>query len=357
MSNFVSNKKAIYDYMTTQFKDISNEELLNSGFQIWYHKFDELRKQIINRYVRINILNKTFKPRVVELKSGNIIDHHILSYISPLEFKRIGWCGKRLAPHEHMKQISDYFTSRGKRFIYIALPNKGCIYPSIIYEGMDIDFKKELSMCNSPQWRKYVKDVVASGVEVLDMYPIFMKYKQYNDLFSKQHYISPYGAKITGETIANYLKMTTDGITEYFNIDKDEYLAYSSNKSHSENQKELLDIFYFYDDNRKVCYWNQGITNSKICIFGDCNLQAYNSVGGGITNNIVYKLKYPIYNAGRRLVFGYEEKKLKIDEITELLNYDIIIYVAFSSAPFVRSAVLQTMKPRIEYHWQKLNLS
>ena len=55
-------------------------------------------------------------------------------------------------------------------------------------------------------------------------------------------------------------------------------------------------------------------------------------------------------------MFGYEEKPLMSEDLKELEKYDIIVYVAFASAPFVRSSNLFLRKPKMEYKWQHLDI-
>ena len=77
--------------------------------------------------------------------------------------------------------------------------------------------------------------------------------------------------------------------------------------------------------------------------------------GGGIAANLAYNLQYPIYNAGRKLIFDYDDVMTEAD-LKKLLLNEIVIYVAFSSAPFVRSATLSVRHPSLRYKWCHLNL-
>ena len=220
---------------------------------------------------------------------------------------------------------------------------------------------------NSPQWRKYISEVLNAGIEVIDMYPIFIEKRKCERLFSKYHHISAIGADIVGNAVARYLKETTIGISNIFDIHRELNLIYSSDYGDPDNVRELAYTHYITQQDeevghfkvfipQRVYYWNQRTKESNIVIFGDCNLQSYNSIGAGISSNLTYHLRYPVCNAGRRLIFGFEEKPLHKDELIELLKYDIIIYVAFASAPFVRSSQLSLKRPRLEYKWQHFAL-
>ena len=209
---------------------------------------------------------------------------------------------------------------------------------------------------NSPQWRKYIKNVIDAGIEVIDMYPIFMKHRSENNLFSKEHHISTFGAKITGMAISDYIKKTTISLNNDFNLLSEPILIYSSDYGNPELLSEKCDKFYLMNGIQKVNYWNQETQSSKIAIFGDCNLQSYSSHGAGIGANLAYFLRYPVYNAGRILLFGFEAERLSREDIMKLCRYDMIIYVAFASAPFVRTASIHISRPKFEYKWQHFNL-
>ena len=106
---------------------------------------------------------------------------------------------------------------------------------------------------------------------------------------------------------------------------------------------------HYLDSDEKILYWNQKTKGSKIAVFGDCNLQSYSNFGTGICGSLSYELGYPVYNAGRKLIFGNNEKPLTKGELKQLLKYDIVIYVAFASAPYVRTVQLDFRNPRLEY--------
>jgi len=188
------------------------------------------------------------------------------------------------------------------------------------------------------------------------MYPVFMEHKNDNNLFSKEHHISTFGAKIAGKAISDYIKQTTIGINNNFNLLCEPALIYSSDYGNPEILSEECDKIYLMNGMRKVNYWNQETNSSKIAIFGDCNLQSYSSHGAGIGANLAYFLRYPVYNAGRILLFGFEAGPLCLEDIMKLCNYDVIIYTAFASAPFVRSASIHLSRPKLEYKWQHFKL-
>ena len=50
------------------------------------------------------------------------------------------------------------------------------------------------------------------------------------------------------------------------------------------------------------------------------------------------------------------KKTASPEELKELEKFDIIIYVAFASAPFVRTSSLLYRKPKLEYKWQHLSV-
>ena len=127
-----TDRNAVENYQNAQIEELLSEEKENGGYDNWYNGLKPFREYIRKKYIKFDLLGKIFKCKFVRLPSGDLIDHHVLSYLSPMTFTRIGWNEKRLYPHEHLKQISDFFRMHGTRFIYVALPNKGSVSPSII---------------------------------------------------------------------------------------------------------------------------------------------------------------------------------------------------------------------------------
>lgn len=352
-NNDISNK--VYSFRKKQFDYLIQEENVAGGYEKWYASLEPFRQFIKRQYTQWDICNKVYRPRYVTTSFGDKIDHHALAYLAPLSFTRIGWNGKRLSPAKHLKKISDFFTRKGKRFLYVTVPNKGMIYPErIVNKSSDLGLfgNPGGGIGVAPQWRKYIKEVLAENIETLDLLPVFMKQRDEGDLFSKEHHISSFGAMITGRVIADYILSTTNiKSDENFHINMNEAYIYTSDYGNPKCEKEKASIYYIEGKFGKELYWNQNTLDSKIAIFGDCNLQSYCSHGAGISANLSYYLKYPIYNAGRKLIYGYMERPIKKEEIEELLQYDIIIYVNFSSAPFVRTAVFNLRHPALEYKW------
>lgn len=329
------------------------EEQRTGGYEKWYKQLAQFQKTIYKQYIKFGIPGKIYRPQITVTNTGDVIDHHIISYLAPLTFQRIGWNGKRLFPYEQIAQLSEFFRKKGKRFIYAALPNKGNIYPSIICENIDCGGKIE---GNAPQWRKFMRNVLEAGVEAIDFFPIFIRNKDEHSLFSKKHHISAYGAKIVGQSIAEYISATTKGIPKWITLNHEKCHLYCSDFGSPDVFKEVADVYYILDKNEKILYWNQFDKKSKIAIFGDCNLQSYCSHGAGISANLSYALNHPVYNAGRMLIYGLAERPITRQELDGLLKYDILIYVNFASAPFVRSATLSLKHPSLGYNWCNFKL-
>ena len=100
--------------------------------------------------------------------------------------------------------------------MYVAIPNKYSIYPEIILH--DHNIMNGITI-NVPKWRKYIREIVLSGVEVIDMFPVFMKHKNECALFSKDHNISSLGAKLTDDMITEYINATTENLDSSYAIE------------------------------------------------------------------------------------------------------------------------------------------
>lgn len=271
-------KEQIKKHRKEQLQVFKDECLSNGGYEQWYQELEPFRRYIQKRYIRFHIGKKMYKNRYVENENGDILDHHMISYLAPLDYKNIGWNNRFLYAYEQMKGISDYFRKRGIRFIYVALPNKGVVYPSLICPNEELLKGRSI---NVPQWRKYLYKVVDAGVETIDVLPGFMKMRNHRPVFSKEHNISGFGAKIISDLIASYLMRTTNGITSACQIEREERYYFPSDYREPEKIEELCSICQINKNKKeKIPYWNQDTKNSKIAIFGDCNLQSYSGVGG-----------------------------------------------------------------------------
>lgn len=349
-----SKETEIKKFAEKQITYLCEEERINGGYSEWYDALKSFRKHIRKKYISFGISNMYFPKYVYQEESGDIIDHHSISYLAPLDFTRIGWNGLRTTPQEHVCKLSEYFKTRKTRFVYVALPNKGMVNLSLLGDEKLLSDRSG----NAPQYRKYIKNVIMGGGEVIDMLPVFETHKMDNrNLFSKGHHISSYGAKLTGETIAKYLINTTKGISPQIKIYHDANCEYFADVGNPEELKIIRDKYYILDEKGvKTCYWNQCTDESKILIFGDCNLQAHTSYGGGITQSLAYSLQYPVCDGGRKLIFGYMDNPIKQEDIKRFSSFEIIIYVAFASAPYVRTAKLLRRRPSLEYKWVNFNL-
>ena len=247
--------------------------------------------------------------------------------------------------------LADYLKKKNTRLIYTALPNKCNIYPEIICDDLTLLNGKTICV---PQYRKFIRELVMSGIEVIDMLPVFMRHKEDFPLFSKEHHISALGAKLVADTAAEYLRLTTKNITEDFNIESEEQYVFLDDIN--DKNMELARIFFTMKDGKRVPFWNQHTGTSKIAIFGDCNLQSYTSIGGGISANLSYNLNYPVYNYGRKLIFSEYECPLTQSDLERLSKFDIVIYNAFASASFVRSSHLRLRNPLEFMTWSTINL-
>ena len=291
---------------------LTRETDINGNYEDWYEALRDFRKYIYSRHIKYHFGEK-YRYKVIKTPSGDVIDHHIMSYFAPLNFKRTGWDNKILTPVEQIAAISEYFRHKNTRFIYAALPNKCSIYPEIICGDLSLMHRKTI---NVPQWRKYLRDVMLAGVEVIDLLPVFMKHRESSALFSKDHHVSPSGAN---------------------------------------REPEKTRMCFVMNNGVKVPYWVND-SKSRIAIFGDCNLQSYTARGMGILANLAYDLQYPVYNAGRKLIFCGYASPVEAEDVKELAKFDIVIYTAFASAPFVRTSLFSRKHPFSFLKWSNITV-
>lgn len=306
--------------------------------------YDEISKdeeEVFKRFLR-EFATYGFGEKLYRLKSnpptetGDIIDHHIIGYLAPMDFKRIGWGGRYATPSEQIIRFADFFKKREKRFIYVALPCKGAVYPEII---TDVALLKGKTNC-IPQWRKMLKEIVEAGVEVLDILPEFQRRKPLEkNLYSKDHRLSPTGAKVVGEQLGNYLHETMDLDTQ-IELEQEKYIYFEKRTENllQEDYTYIWRTFLTGEDGIRVPY--VGTHKSKIGLIGNCKLQAYWEEGGGILANTAYRCGWPIDYIGRFLPFDGLDDSVTTESLEKFLEHEVIVYVGFPSAAYVRTSNL-----------------
>ena len=62
--------------------------------------------------------------KITQLENGHILDHHVLGYFAPLNFKRVGFEFQFKTPAEQVAYISRQMEAHGIHFIYVPLQYK-----------------------------------------------------------------------------------------------------------------------------------------------------------------------------------------------------------------------------------------
>lgn len=316
------------------------EEQCIKSYEQRYSALQSLRT-ILNKFADGNLESDSLKPKITILDNGHVLDHHILGYLAPMEFKRIGFGNIYRTPTEQLGLLNSCLKERGIRFIYVSLPCKLAIYPEVT--GMALDIPDDRIII--PQWRKQLYKLSLSGVEIIDCYDEFQKVRMQGDLYSKNHHISPYGAQVVARKISDYLRQTTlfsEDVPKCTftstETEIEDYVLRISGDYSSEKlgkQKFAAQCVSVSINGRSNIYAGDEV-ESEICIIGNCNLQSYRYKGCDITATLAYDLKYPVNYGGRYLPFA------KIDSIDKmpkglLEGKKILIYVGFLSGSFVRA--------------------
>lgn len=170
--------------------------------------------------------------------------------------------------------------------------------------------------------------LLQAKVEVIDMFPVFMQHKLTRHLFDFGHNISTEGATLTAQTIANYLKQTS--------VFKTKTSKFQSYEKLRKRQNRLYRVNFVVKDEKPYVPFNENA--SEICIFGNCNLQAFHNEGAGIAANLAYYLNEEIDYIGRKLIFINNKEKFDKNAFEECKKRDLAICISFLSGSFVRSS-------------------
>ena len=230
-------------------------------------------------------------------------------------------------PCEHIAYLSEALKKNNTRLIYVALPCKKVIYPELVSSS----FKEGAT--TAPQWRKIVSELLQKGVEVIDMFPIFMQNKDTNRLFAFGHHISYEGTSLTAKSIADYIKQTSFFETQ---TNPKFELAEKIKNVKSGRINRLYKVNFISKEGKSYAPYNEN--SSNICIFGNCNLQAFHNEGAGIAANLAYDLNKEIDYIGRKLIFATGVEKFDREAYEQCSKRDIAICISFPSGSFVRTS-------------------
>jgi alginate O-acetyltransferase complex protein AlgJ len=110
-------------------------------------------------------------------------------------------------PVSHIKEFSKICKDRGIDLLFIAVPNKSDVY----FEKLSDSISQTVPLIN-PYGRKFLRDMQESGVEVIDLLPLFLNAKRddrksFEPLYQKQdtHWTNR-GLQIAASAIAERIK-------------------------------------------------------------------------------------------------------------------------------------------------------
>ena len=326
-------------------KKLEEEQSLYGGYESWYDSLAEFREQM-KKYVQMVETPSgeiVYRDKITKVGT-HLIDWHARAFLAPLEFKRIGIGLEKLSPEEQLLKISNQCKEKGIRFIYVPLPNKKAIYPELVVDEKYIENGK----CLIPQWRRFLSELAKDDyIEIIDVYQDFVENKE-SDLFSNvEHNISPKGAELVGKKIAEYLQDTTQIEKQEIQItSKSMRIPVNSAEFDVKNPDFGRHVFYpaeqvYIQNNGEWEIYTGTNVSSDILLIGDCNVQEFTLQGASVTAQVSNGLDYPIEYGGRCLPYHNIDRINKIKRHS-LVGKDVLIYVAFVSASFVRASE----------HWQ-----
>lgn len=337
----VSYPDAVYNENKKVIQQLADEERSMRGYDRKYEELHLFRKVLKESYAKGDIEADTLTPQITVLENGHILDHHVLGYLAPMEFKRLGFGDVHRTPVDQIVALDRQLRQMGIRFVYAPIPCKLAVYPEIA--GIDAYVPEDGMVI--PQWRKMLHQLSLAGVEIVDCYGPLRNSKGDKPLFSRNHHISPYGADVIGRQIAEYIKRTTElniphrslvftGIMQEV-IDDVLWISgdYSSKKMGMESFEAACTQVNM--NGKDEIYTGEEV-GSEICIIGDCNLQSYRYKGCDITAVLSRRLGYPVQYGGRYLPFA---KIDRIDRMPDNLleKTRLLIYTGFVSGGFVRA--------------------
>lgn len=321
-------------------RTFAREQAENGNYNEWYAELADFRRAL-RPYVKQTFFgNRIIQSKRTRLPSGDVLDHHVAGYFAPLNFRRRGFEGEMRTPADQLIYLSEYLKAHHTRFIYAALPCKGVFYPEIAVAAETLHGKT----LDCPQWRKMLSELVVADVDVLDLLPPLMAQKDSLNLFSKDHYVSPLGAKAVAEIVAGYLRDTAKIFETDIHVNaKDCEVDFSCPDGSGGTVQEKYPA-------RCISRVDEGTLDypeARIGFFGNCNVQAYREYSAGIYENLLYELHAPVDYMGRFLPFACSEhhhaalfgcEGLTQSVCQAFAKKDIVVYLGFPTASFVRTS-------------------
>lgn len=126
----VSLPEKISEVCSRQRKQLAAEQdRLGDYFSIYESLADFRHSWGVYQYEDISNADGAPKWKITITQDCHVLDHHVLAYVAPMSFKRIGFGHVMRTPVEQIKMMSDDLRAHGIRLIYAALPNKAAVYP------------------------------------------------------------------------------------------------------------------------------------------------------------------------------------------------------------------------------------
>lgn len=311
----------------------------NGDYASWYAALAGFR-DALRPYYSKSCGGAVFQTKRTRLSTDDVLDHHVIGNLAPLDFKRRGWGNALRSPSEQIIELSRWCGSHGTRFIYAALPCKGVFYPEIAVPEETLNGKTQ----NCPQWRKMLREITEAGVELLDLLEPLMLKKDELPLYTKDHYISPLCARLVAHEIAEYLQKTTRLPEGSLELRSEEC---SVDFSCPDGEGGCVRASYPAYSIKRPEGGVLSYPNADIGLFGNCNLQAFMSDSAGIYENLLDWLRVPVDYMGRRLPFCtggrhllpiYGSEGFDKAFLERLAQKDAVVYLGFPTAAFVRSS-------------------
>ena len=75
-----------------QMAQIKDEVREFGDFKTQYERLEKFRNEL-RKFYKYSFFDKLFIPKLSKISTGDELDHHILAYFAPFDFKRASWNG------------------------------------------------------------------------------------------------------------------------------------------------------------------------------------------------------------------------------------------------------------------------
>jgi hypothetical protein len=236
----VKNVSVISKNFSDNNKRFSMEIEHNGEYRIWAGKYKTFTNELMN------LINSIPKSQM-----GFIGKDGWLFFRKDIDILNSGDLNAQKTdknPVPHIVELKNYLKSRNIDLLFVPVPDKSEVY----YEKLPVDFPPDSLAIVNPYERKVLKDLQDSGVEVIDLLPLFLEAKKDDvkygyGIYQKQDtHWTDRGLEIAADAIAGRIKQYG-----WYEAESNQLISYTVRDTFFSRQGDIVDKL---DETKRISY-------------------------------------------------------------------------------------------------------